>query len=59
MPEMHFREPGFTYGACETFTKNKERIQRFRETGYSTYIYQNKLDKSCFQHGLCRFLKFK
>ena len=32
--------------------KNKERIQKFKETGNSRYIYQNKLDKACFQHDL-------
>ena len=31
-------------------TKNKERIQKFKETGDSRYIYRNKLDKACFQH---------
>ena len=41
MPEMHIRQPGFTYTACETFTNNKERIQKFKETGDSCYIYQN------------------
>ena len=29
--------------------KNKERIQKFKETEDSLYIYQNKLDKACFQ----------
>ena len=29
MPEMHLRQPRFTYSACGTFTKNKERIQKF------------------------------
>ena len=29
--------------------KNKERIQKFKETEDSRYIYQNKLDKACFQ----------
>ena len=29
MPEMHLRQPGFTYSACGPFTKNKERIQKF------------------------------
>ena len=48
MPEMHLRQPGFTYSACVPFTKNKERIQKFKETGDSRYIYQNKLDKVCF-----------
>ena len=52
MPEMHLRQPGFTYSACVPFTKNKERIQKFKETGDSRYIYQNKLDKACFQHDM-------
>ena len=34
MPEMHFRQPGFTCSTCGPFTKNKERIQKFKETGY-------------------------
>ena len=37
---------------CQGFTKNKERIQKFKETGDSRHIYQNKLDKACFQHGM-------
>ena len=52
MPEMRLRPPGFTYSACEPFTKNKERIQKFKETGDSRYIYQKELDKSCFQHDM-------
>ena len=32
MPGMHLRQPGFTYTACGTFTKSKERIQKFKET---------------------------
>ena len=52
MPEMHLRHPGFTYSACRSFTKNKERIKKFKETGDSRYIYQNKLDKACFQHDM-------
>ena len=39
MPEMHLRQPGFTYRACGTFTKNKERIQKFKETGDAQCIY--------------------
>ena len=46
---MHLRQPGFTYSACRTFTKNKKRIQKFKETGDSRYIFQNELDKACFQ----------
>ena len=52
MSEMHLRQPGFTYSACGPFTKNKERIQKFTETGDSRYIYQNELDKACFQHNI-------
>ena len=52
MPKMHLREPGFAQSACKTFTKNKEKIQKFKETGDSRYIYQNELDKACFQHDM-------
>ena len=31
MPEMHLKQPGFTYSACEPFTKNKERIQKLKK----------------------------
>ena len=50
MPEMHLRQSGLTYSACRSFTKNKERIQKFKQTGDSRYIYKNELDKACFQH---------
>ena len=52
MPEMHLKQPKFTYSACEQFTKNKERIQNFKETGDTSYIYKNELDKTCFQHDM-------
>ena len=52
MPETHLKQPWYTCNACETFTKYKERIQKFKETGYLRYIYQNELDKACFQHGM-------
>ena len=52
MPQMHLREPGFTYSTCGPFTKNKERIQKFQQTGDSSYIYKNELDKACFQHDM-------
>ena len=50
MPEMHLKQPDFTYSVCGPFTKNKERIQKFMQTGYTNYIYKNDLDKACFQH---------
>ena len=52
MPEMNLTQPGFTYSACGPFTKNKERIQKFKKTGDSRYIYRNELDKACFQHDI-------
>ena len=52
MPEMHLRQPGFTYSACGPFTKSKERIQKFKQTGDSRYIYKNELDIACFQHDM-------
>ena len=52
MPEMHLRQPGFTYSACGPFPKNKERIQKFKQTGDSRYIYRNELDEACFQHDM-------
>ena len=50
MPEMHLRQSAFIYSPCGPVTKNKERTQKFKETGDSRYIYQNDLDKACFQH---------
>ena len=35
MPEMRLKQPEVTYSACGPFTKNKERIQKFRKTGES------------------------
>ena len=52
MPETHLRQPGFTCSACGPFTKNKEEIQKFKGTEDSRYIYQNELDKACFQHDM-------
>ena len=52
MPEMHLRQPGFTYSACAPFTKNKERIEKFMKTGITDFIYRNGLDKACFQHDM-------
>ena len=49
MLEMHLRQPGNVYSACGPFTKNKERIKKFKEIGHSRYIYQNELDKAYFQ----------
>ena len=50
MPEMHLKQPGFTYSACGPFTKNNHRIEKFMQTGNRDFIYKNELDKACFQH---------
>ena len=50
MSEMHLKQPGFTYSACGPFTKNKERIQKFKKN--RRYILYLQLDKACFQHDM-------
>ena len=52
MPEIHLKQPGFTYSARGRSTKNKERIQNFKETGDTNYIFKNELDKACFQRDM-------
>ena len=52
MPEIHLKQSGFTYSACGPFTKNKERIEKFMQTGNTDFIYRNELDKACFQHDM-------
>ena len=50
MPEMHLRQSQFVYSVCGPFTRHKERIKKFKQTGDTRYIYRNELDKACFQH---------
>ena len=52
MHEMHLKQPGFTYSACGPFIKNKERIEKFMQTGNTEFLYRNELDKACFQHDM-------
>ena len=52
MPDMHLKQPGFTYSACGPITKNKERIKKFKETGDTSHIYKKELDKTCFQYDM-------
>ena len=52
MPEMHLKQTGFTYSACDPFTRNKERTEKFKKTGNTNFIYKNVLDKACFQHDM-------
>ena len=52
MPEMHLRQPGFTYSVCGPFTKNKETIEKFMQSGNTDFTCRNELDKACFQHDM-------
>ena len=52
IPEMHLKQPRFTYSASGPFTKNKERIQKIKQTGDTSYIYKNELHKACCQHDM-------
>ena len=52
MPEIHLKQPGFAYSACGPFTKTKERIKKFMQTGDTNFVYKNELDKACFQHDM-------
>ena len=54
MPEFHLKQPGFTYIACGPFTKNKEGIEKYMQTGNTDFINRNELDKArfCFQHDM-------
>ena len=54
MPELRLKQNGFTYSAGGPFTKNKERIEKFMQTGNTDFIYKNELDKACFQHDMAQ-----
>ena len=49
---MHLKQPGFTYNAYGSFTKNKERIEKLMQTGNTDFICKNELDKACFQNDM-------
>ena len=52
MPEIPLKQSGFTYSACGPFTKNKNGIEIFMQTGNTNFFYKNELDKACFQHDM-------
>ena len=59
MLENHLRQPGLTYRTCRPFTKNKEKIQKFKETGDSRCTYQNEFEKACLQYDMAyRYFKY-
>ena len=52
MQEMHLKQPGFTCNACGLFTRIKERIEKFMQTGNTNFVYKNELDKVYFQYDI-------
>ena len=52
MPELDVKYLCFTYSACGSFIKKKERIEKFMQMGYTDYIYKKDLDKANFQHNM-------
>ena len=46
IPELHFKQPGFTYSACGRFTRNKEKIKKFMQTENKDFIQRNELNKA-------------
>ena len=52
MPEIQLKQSVFAYYACVPFALKKGRTKKIKEAGDSRYIYQNKLDKACFQHDM-------
>ena len=50
MTEMHLRQRGFTYSGCRSFTKNKERMNKFKETRWFNIYLSKRRD-----YGLWRF----
>ena len=48
MPEMHLRQSRFTYIACGSFTKNKEKNKK----KLKKEEIQNELNKACFSHSM-------
>ena len=52
IPELHLKQPGFTYSTCGPFTRNKESTEKLMKTGNTDFIYRNELEKACFQHDM-------
>ena len=50
MPKLHLRQPRFTNSACRSFSKHRDRIQKFKENGNLKHLYRNEIDKTCFAH---------
>ena len=52
IPELYLKQPGFTYSTCGPFTRKKERIEEFMQTGNTDFFYKNEIDNAFFQHDM-------
>ena len=50
--EIHLKKPRFTYSACGPLTANKEKTEKFIQTGNTDFIYKNSPDKACFKYNM-------
>ena len=50
IPELHLKQPGFTYSVCGPFAENVERIQKFWQAGNLKHLYRSELDEACLAH---------
>ena len=50
MPEMHLKQPGFTYSACRPFTNEWKNSKKKKK--HSRHIYQKELVKASFQRDI-------
>ena len=48
VPEVHLKQPGFTYIACGPFTKNKEKTGKFIHARNTDFIYKNEPGRLVF-----------
>ena len=48
--EIHLKKPCFTYSACGPLAANKEKTEKFMQTGNTDFIYKNDPDKACFKY---------
>ena len=51
-PEMHLKQPGFSYSPCGRFTKKQKKNWKVMQTGNTNFIYKNELNKACFQQDM-------
>ena len=49
MPEMHLKQRGFSYSGCGSFTRNKERIEKFMQTGKQILFAETNLIRLVFK----------